>query len=152
MEYVIKDFTIWLILSFSYFIFTVSSFNIQSKTVPLLSGTILGLCSMLLYYRFFHPTGPINPFVGESVDFVVDPDVERSPDFVIHDARYSIKKHAASTKIVFLNRRNFLKLKDFSSWSCFLILNLLTKSEHQKIKKPVFSFTNLFFRSFVWLL
>ena len=28
----------------------------------------MGLSAMMLYYRFFHPAGPINPCVGESVD------------------------------------------------------------------------------------
>jgi hypothetical protein len=45
---------------------------------------------MLLYYRFFHPAGPIRPCIGESVDFEVDPNLKRSPDFVIHDARYDV--------------------------------------------------------------
>jgi hypothetical protein len=43
---------------------------------------------MLLYYRFFHPAGPIKPFIGESVDFQLDPECKLSPDFVIHDARF----------------------------------------------------------------
>lgn len=37
-------------------------------------GTFLGLSGMLLYYRFFHPAGPIRPCVGESVNF--DSDLE----------------------------------------------------------------------------
>ncbi len=60
-------------------------------TLQNFAGTLLGLCGMLLYYRFFHPAGPIKPFVGQSVDFVVDPDIKHSPDFVIHDARYSFE-------------------------------------------------------------
>ena len=37
-------------------------------------GTVMGLCAMILYYRFFHPAGPINPCVGESVDLKYDVD------------------------------------------------------------------------------
>ena len=48
---------------------------------------MIGLGGMVLYYRFFHPAGPIKPFVGQSVDFNLDPDCKLSPDFVIHDAR-----------------------------------------------------------------
>ena len=32
----------------------------------------MGLGAMMLYYRFFHPAGPINPCVGESVDLKYD--------------------------------------------------------------------------------
>ena len=56
-------------------------------TIHIILGTVLGLSGMLLYYRFFHPAGPIKPFIGESVDFSIDPDIKHSPDFVIHDAR-----------------------------------------------------------------
>ena len=34
----------------------------------------MGLGAMILYYRFFHPAGPINPCVGESVDLKYDID------------------------------------------------------------------------------
>ena len=36
----------------------------------------MGLSAMMLYYRFFHPAGPINPCVGESVDLKYDFDDE----------------------------------------------------------------------------
>ena len=42
-------------------------------------GTVMGLCAMILYYRFFHPAGPINPCVGESVDLKYDID---SPNII----------------------------------------------------------------------
>ena len=33
----------------------------QAGLAIVVSGTVLGLASMLLYYRFFHPAGPIHP-------------------------------------------------------------------------------------------
>ncbi len=71
-------------------------------------GTALGLTGMLLYYRFFHPAGPIKPFIGESVDFSIDPDIKQSPDFVIHDARYQFQ----------------VSLETFHIFTSFLVLEL----------------------------
>lgn len=72
----------------------------SSLAIVLVSMTI-GLTSMLIYYRFFHPAGPIRPCIGDSVDFKEDleelkragklsPAVQQetrqssSPDFVVY--------------------------------------------------------------------
>ena len=43
------------------------------------AGTFLGLSAMVLYYRFFHPAGPIRLCVGESVDFKSDVEAVSKP-------------------------------------------------------------------------
>ena len=51
---------------------------------------VIGLSSMLIYYRFFHPAGPIRLCVGASVDFQKDLEElqeqkkqNHSPDFQV---------------------------------------------------------------------
>lgn len=50
------------------------SFNywfITTAFAVVMTSMVIGLTSMLLYYRFFHPAGPIRPCIGDSVDFKV---------------------------------------------------------------------------------
>jgi len=64
-----------------------------------IKGTLIGLVSMLLYYRYFHPAGPIKPYIGESVDFSYDPELKVSPDFVTYDDTSIVEKRKPSNPV-----------------------------------------------------
>ena len=52
------------------------------------AGMAFGLCSMVLYYRFYHPAGPILPCGKEVEDKMDQTQASEGPDFVIKDATY----------------------------------------------------------------
>ena len=65
------------------------TFSIAALIIVTVSS-VIGLSCMLIYYRFFHPTGPIRLCVRRSVDFKIDIEhregrrrVDESPDFEI---------------------------------------------------------------------
>ena len=78
-----------------------------------LGGTAVGLCSMVLYYRFYHPAGPILPC---SPDLEEKPESNNSegsegPDFVIKNATYVEEKETTPEKPKgSIERSNSLKL------------------------------------------
>ena len=57
-----------------------------------LVGFVVGLCSMVLYYRFYHPAGPIpccaHHHEEEKTEKVKPNEDSEGPDFVIKDATY----------------------------------------------------------------
>ena len=62
--------------------------------VIVVAGTAVGLCSMVLYYRFYHPAGPINP---GAKDILEDKDSGvKGSDFVIKDSTYVEEKETAA--------------------------------------------------------
>ena len=68
--------------------------------VIVMGGTAVGLCSMVLYYRFYHPAGPILPC---GADLEEKPKLNNSkgsegPDFVIENATYSERKETTTTE------------------------------------------------------
>jgi len=78
-----------------------------------LGGTAVGLCSMVLYYRFYHPAGPILPC---SADLEEKSESNNSggsegPDFVIKNATYVEEKETTPEKPKgTIERSNSLKL------------------------------------------
>ena len=80
--------------------------------VIVLGGTAVGLCSMVLYYRFYHPAGPILPCSHEGEEKCAsdrsDGGSEENPDFVIKTATYIEEKETTPEKTI--ERSNSLKL------------------------------------------
>ncbi len=84
--------------SFSYWLIT------SSFAIVIVSMTI-GLVSMLVYYRFFHPAGPIRPCMRQSVDFQEDidelkrnsekPQGQSSPDFVVYSTSGDVENRSS---------------------------------------------------------
>ena len=72
---------------------------VTSSFAIVIASMFVGLASMMVYYRFFHPAGPIRPCYGDSVDFQQDLEelkkagklspqqqvASSSPDFVVYD-------------------------------------------------------------------
>jgi len=77
-----------------------------------LGGTAVGLCSMVLYYRFYHPAGPILP-CSKDLDEKQESETseggsEEHPGFVIKTATYIEEKEITPEKPI--ERSNSLKL------------------------------------------
>ena len=60
--------------------------------VIVVAGTAIGLCSMVLYYRFYHPAGPIIPGTKD----ILGDNVEKGGDFVIKDVTYVEEKETSA--------------------------------------------------------
>ena len=87
-----------------------SWFSLAAMAVVVV-GTAAGLTSMLLYYRFYHPAGPILPCVGPSEDKAIVTETvntgsstadreaaTKPPDFVIKNATYVEEKEITPEK------------------------------------------------------
>ena len=74
-------------------------------------GTAVGLCSMVMYYRFHHPAGPILPCGKDSEDKLEQSRTSEGPDFVIKDATYVEDKDTSAPEKPprEVNRSNSLK-------------------------------------------
>ena len=104
-------------------IFTILLLHLKLTDKNCYVGTTIGLSCMMIYYRFFHPAGPIRPCVGQSVDFKNDlsdfnvkPADKTTPDFVIEfeDANQStstknatIEQQSASKRRGIQHSRSF---------------------------------------------
>ena len=68
--------------------------------VIVVAGTAVGLCSMVLYYRFYHPAGPIIPGSKDILSEGDNVSSEHENDFVIKDTTYVEEKEAVAGEML----------------------------------------------------
>ena len=79
--------------------------------VIVVGGTAVGLCSMVLYYRFYHPAGPIYPCGETALDKSNNKDInnETGNDYVIKDSTYVEEKETVPELLVTKKPKTNLK-------------------------------------------
>ena len=81
----------------------VTMFSLGAMVI-VVGGTAVGLCSMVLYYRFYHPAGPILPCADQDKSQLHDTvddtnNVTGGNDFVIKNSTYVEEKETAAGEV-----------------------------------------------------